>query len=518
MARRPNFLCLVADQFRHDLLGCAGRRVVRTPHLDRLAAEGVRFDRCYSVHPLCMATRATWFTGLTPRAHGVRCNGVPLDPRIPTLGAALAGAGYRTHGVGKIHLKPFFPQTSLDAATLRPEDWPEAMPLWNDGRLTRLPAPYYGLQTVDFHGGNGHRAYGHYMNWLLERETRGREMLAPPPGVEMNFERAVEVAWTCRLPEELHITAWAAERAERFLAEASATGQPFFLWVSVPEPHPPYMAPAPWAGLYDPTDMPEPNRRAGELDSLPPHYRRLFETGLPTAGRIAPTNVPEEARRRVTAMVYGMVGQFDAMVGRILAALEARGLADDTAVVFMSDHGQMLGDHWMYSMPPSHLDGNLRVPSVWRWPSGFQRGVVSNALVSHLDFAPTVLDLAGVPIPAGRVPPAAEAPLQRRPWPGRSLRPILASSQAEAQDSVIAENDEDYLGMRMRTLITPDHHITVYAGECYGELYDLRSDPRQVVNLWDDPGAQSLKRDLQARLLDRMAETDDVLPRRMGHA
>ncbi len=514
----PNFLFIVADQFRHDLLGCAGHPVVKTPNLDRLASQGVRFDRCYSVHPLCMATRATWFTGLVPRAHGTRCNGVPLDTSLPTLPGALLAAGYRTHGIGKIHMNPYFPQGDIDVDTMLPRDWPEAGPIWLSRRIERLPSPYYGLQTVDFMGGNGHNVYGQYADWLLEREPRGRELLAPGPGVKFSFEKSVEATWPSRLPEELHLTRWASECAEEFLSEAARADRPFFLWVSIPDPHPPYTAPPPWCGMYVPEDVVMPVRREGELDDLPPHYRQLFETGIPTAGRIAPTNVPENCHRQTVAMAYGMVSQFDAMVGSVLASLEKHGLADDTVVAFMSDHGQMLGDHWMYSMPPCHMDGTLRVPSIWRAPGRFAEGVTSDALVSHLDLAPTVLDLAGVPIPEGPAPPVPEAPLERPAWPGRSMSPLLKGEVARIQDSVIAENDADYLGMRMRTLITKDHHITIYAGESFGELYDLASDPDQLHNLWNDPSSRELKRDLQVQLMYRFAETDNTLPRRMGHA
>ena len=518
MSQKPNFVFFVADQWRYDWLGCAGHPALRTLNLDRLAAEGVRLDRCYSVHPLCMATRATWFTGLTPRGHGTRCNGVPTDPRLPTMPGALADAGYRTHGVGKMHLNPYFPHPALDPDTLDAREWPEAMPLWMSGRLDRLPVPYYGLQTVDFKGGNGHRGYGDYWKWLLQREPKARELLAPPPGVEMDFERRVEVAWPSRLPQELQSSAWAAECAEGFLGEASADEQPFFLWLSIPDPHPPYSASKPWCDMYEPGGMPMPVRREGELDDLPPHYKRLYEKGLKTAGRIAPTNVSDEVHRRVAAMACGMASAFDDMVGRVMRSLEDNGLLENTIVCFMSDHGQMMGDHWMYSMPPCHMDGTLRVPSLWRFPQRFLQGEVSSSLVSHLDFAPTVLDLAGVPIPEGRTPPEPEAPQQRPPWPGRSMVPLLTGAADAIRDRVIAENDEDYLGLRMRTLITRRYALTCYIGETYGELYDLQEDPKQLYNLWDDFGCRQTRLELQAHMMERFAETDNTLPRRMGHA
>lgn len=173
----------------------------------------------------------------------------------------------------------------------------------------------------------------------------------------------------------------------------------------------------------------------------------------------------------------------------------------------------MMGDHWMYSMPPCHLDGSIRVPSIWSCPERFSQGAVSDALVSHLDFAPTILDLAGVPVPEGTVPPSPEAPRARGPWPGRSMEPLLTGEGERIQDSVITEFDADYLGLRLRTLITDDAQITIYANESYGELYDLRNDPHQLHNLWDDASAKETKRKLQVRLLHRLAETDATLPR-----
>lgn len=518
MPDTPNVVCIVADQWRFDWLGCRSNTPLQTPHIDRLAAEGVRFERCYTNHPMCMATRATWFTGLTPRGHGVRCNGIGLDRNLPTMPGALAEAGYRTHGIGKMHLNPYFPHVDFDPESLDPADWPEAMPVWMNQRITNLPAPYYGLQSVDFKGGNGHRGYGNYFQWLLQREPRARELMAPPQGVDMNFETSVEVAWPSQLPEELQATSWAVECAHNFIHSAALADDPFFLWVSIPDPHPPYTASTPWCDMYDPADMPPATRRDGELDDLPPHYRVLHDRGLMTAGRIAPTNVPDERRRQVLAMAYGMASAFDAMVGRIMDDLERTNQLDNTVIVFTSDHGQMMGDHWMYNMPPCHMDGTIRVPGIWRWPARFQQNMVSQALISHLDFAPTVLDLAGVPIPEGRTPPRPEADNQRPPWPGRSFLPILVGEQERTQDSVLTEFDADYLGLRLRTLITDTHQMTIYAGQPYGELFDLIDDPGQLHNRWDDPAMKGTRAELTERLLHRLAETDNVLPRRMGHA
>ncbi|MGD8239831.1 MAG: sulfatase-like hydrolase/transferase, partial [Armatimonadota bacterium] len=137
-------MCFVTDQQRADHLGCAGNPVLSTSNTDRLAASGIRFDRAYVNNPLCMPDRATMFTGRTARGHGVRTNGIPLDPRIPTLPQALADAGYRTHSVGKVHLRTFGLPKGVPPETLDPQEFPESGGMWSSGRIDAVPVPYYG--------------------------------------------------------------------------------------------------------------------------------------------------------------------------------------------------------------------------------------------------------------------------------------------------------------------------------------------------------------------------------------
>ena len=357
----------------------------------------------------------------------------------------------------------------------------------------------------------------HEDTWLLEREPDGPRVMAPPPAGESEY--ALRRVWPNDLPAELHYTQWMTERARMALRRFSTEGRPFLLWHSFPDPHPPYTTPHPWCDRYDPADVPPPDRREGELDDLPPHYRLQFEERFLTSGCMGLTDIPEDHTRRMRAMTYGMVSQVDHHVGLVLEELERLGMAENTVVVFMSDHGRCLGDHWMDNMPPAHYDETLRVPSLWRFPGHFAAGTATGALASHLDFAPTLLELAGVPIPEGEIPPTPECERQRSPWPGRSLVPVLTGEVDSVQDAVIAELDEDYLGMQLRTLITQDHWMTVYGGgREFGELYDLREDPCQLYNRWDDPNCQAVKHELQGELLYRLIETGSVLPRRLCHA
>ena len=513
--RRPNVVVFVADQMRADHLGCAGNRVVQTPNVDALAARGVRFDRAYVANPLCQPARATLFTGLTPRGHGVRTNGIALDGRLPLLPEVLRQAGYRTHSVGKLHLRNYgeAPPEGCDG---RCDDrYAESRHCWADGRVQALPPGYGGFETADFTGGHGAWIFGQYLTWLREQDPAAPALLGPEAGTPP--ASAAPESWTMALPEHLHYNTWVADRSIDFL-QSRADDRPFFLWCSFPDPHHPYCPPEPWASMYRDADVPMPTRRPGELDDLPPHYQRSFVEDVRLAGRFGPTRIEDEQLRDVIRLTYGMVSMVDHNVGRVLGALDRQGLRDDTVVVFLSDHGDMLGDHWMLNKGPFHFDGLLRVPMIWSWPGRWAEGAVCDRLVGHLDFAPTLLDLAGAPIPEGLAPAEPVAAAQLPPWPGASIADLLVDPARPGRDRLLVENDEDYLGLRLRTLVTERYQLTVYPGQEYGELFDLVEDPGQLRNLWCSPAHAALKTELRLRLLDELVRTDSALPRRMVHA
>lgn len=519
-ARRPNVLVFVTDQQRYDHLGHAGNPVLRTPRIDRIARRGVRFARHYVNNPLCQPARATLFTGLSPRGHGVRTNGIALDPTVPTMTQALLDAGYRTHAAGKLHLQNYFPPRGL---ATDPSDEPidprvdlERRDLWRAGRIAGLPRPYYGFASTDLAGFHGPGTFGDYLRWLEREHPEAVPLLSserprvPPTGADQS--------WKSALPADLHVTTWIADRAIAFLQRERRDDQPFFLWCSFTDPHHPYCPPAPYDDLYDPADVPMPTRRAGELDDLAPFFRRIHEEDVQVSGRGAATRLSDAHVREIVAHTYGMIGLIDDNVGRVLDELARLGLSEETVVVFMSDHGDMLGDHWLLNKGPFHFEGLLHVPFVVSWPGRVREGATSAALTSHLDFAPTILDLCGVPIPEGRTPPESEAPAAPPPWPGRSLVPLLTSDRAAVREAVVVENDEDYLGLRLRTLVTDRWKLTTYAGQPFGELFDLAGDPGELHNRWDDPAYRSVRDDLRLRLLDELVLTDSALPRRLAHA
>ena len=172
----------------------------------------------------------------------------------------------------------------------------------------------------------------------------------------------------------------------------------------------------------------------------------------------------------------------------------------------------------MWGKGPYHYDGVVRVPFLVRWPGVARGGVRHEEVTSLVDFAPTVLDMAGVPIPEGPVPTTTEAPGAPPAWPGRSLVPVLTGRDSDTDTSALVEDDQDYLGFRMRTLVTQRYRLTAYSGQPYGELFDFQEDPNEFRNLWDEPGYRALRDDLRLELLDKLMETGSPLPRQMSRS
>ena len=520
MPDRPNFLIFIVDQWHPGCMGYAGHPAVRTPNIDALAAGGTRFDRMYTSCPISMPARATMFTGLTPRGHRVRANGIALDASVPTFTEALRRAGYHTHCSGKIHLHVAGQRLGLDAASLDPADFPECREFWLSGKITELPLPFYGLESADYFGGCGHGAYGPYVDWLRSEHAEqahlffDRVAIEPPSPAAELFNRA---SYKWALPAELHAATWIADRTVDFLR--SAGDRPFCLMCSIQEPHPPFAPPAGYAYRYDPKDVPPPLGRAGELDDLPPHFRQMVEGEIVTSGNPAePMNASAPYRPEIAAHYYGLIELVDDQVGRVLAALEDRGLAENTVVMFLADHGEALGDHGLWGKGPYHFDSVIRVPFIVRWPGRTRAGGVCDRVSGLVDFAPTILEMAGAPVPEGLLPDPLESPQAPPAWPGRSLVGALTGEQADTDADALVEMDEDYLGFKMRTLVTRGHRITCYSGQPYGELFDLQEDPNEYRNLWDDPASQPLREDLRARLLNKIMETDISLPRQISRS
>jgi arylsulfatase A-like enzyme len=485
-SEKPNVLCFVTDQLRADHLACYGNPDVRTPNIDRLAQEGVLFEESYVANPVCSPNRASMFTGRYPKAHRLRENGNGLPPEEVTLPQALGEAGYRTASFGKLHLAPFGLEMDIPA---REFERVESTHYWAQGG--ELPMPYHGLEHVYYVGGHGHYTFGHY-----KRELEAQHPCAWDLMLQKNAAENPD-AFAClksAIPEELHYNTAIADKTIEYLHGLDGDA-PFFIWCSFPDPHHPFSPPAPWSERYDPDEMTvRPARREGEFDDLPPYMGEH-----PFARK-----VPDDELRHIYALEYGMISMVDHNIGRVLNALEEAGLLENTAIAFFSDHGDMMGDHNLILKGPLFFRGLMRVPTILRLPDRMREPQRTDAFFSTVDLCPTLLDLAGVEIPAA--------------VQGVSQYPVLTGEADAARDCVYAEYDTTGHGDRLRYLRTPDWSLTFYAEHDYGMFFDLNEDPDELHNLWDSPAHREVKRDLLLQLLLQTADADDWLPPKLCHA
>lgn len=489
-AQRPNVLLVLTDQQRRDSLGCYGNPIGRTPNLDRLASRGVRFDRNYVANPICMPNRLSIFTGRNIRNHGLWTNGL-LVGECRTLPGWFAEHGYRTASIGKIHFTPYGGRAgNLESA----EYWKsaEANPDWY--------GPYWGFQHVELT--IGHTAQlAHYGQWF---RTYGgtAEMMKPHPVV------AGGDSYRRRLPEELHDSAFVAERSIAFLRECRHADQPFFLVASFPDPHHPFDPPETVAAQYDPAAVPLPVGGREDLAARPPHYLQHFRGEWSRHGLVAPAHpdgYSEVATRERIAHTCAMVELIDRNVGRILEHLEQSGLADNTIVVFTSDHGELLGDHGLWYKGPFYYEGLLNTPLIVAGP-GLLSGVVSDALFSDLDIAPTLCDLAAIP-----------------PLPGMdgvSQKTHLDDPRRRVRDHCLIEYRNGYgaADVSSKCIVADDMKYVRYQ-DGVEELTDLGEDPQEMFNLAaSSANAGGTVAQMRTRLLDAILATECKTPEQLSHA
>jgi arylsulfatase A-like enzyme len=502
---RPSFLVFCLDQIGAHSLGAYGNSDARTPNIDRLASRGRLALRAYCNNPVCMPSRATLITGLTPRQHGCVTNGVPLPADVPTVGQALSKAGYRTFSAGKLHLQP-----GLDAGKREalPEfSWEDAV-RWNAGQITSLPEGYYGFAQSAYVSGHVSGCYGQYAQ-QMQREHPG--LLEAYAGTDSRTRGDNILCWQTEVPAELHYNHWIADRTIDFLSQAGR--EPFFAWCSFPDPHGPWAAAREYADAFDPDALKLPehwNETEDPLEILS-QYRRKLPDFLRVLSR--------RGLAEVTAQTYGMLEHIDANIGRVVEALKRNGQADNTVIVLLADHGEYLGAHGLVGKTPWPYQELLRIPMLYVLPDSVGDGEPGplETPVSTLDFVPTVLDLAGVDASGMFQPGRAKSRLE---LPGQSLLPWLHGDQTCPDRAIVCEFDNTMhrpLQLRMRTLIRRDYKLTLYDNQQGGLLFHLPSDPLERRNLWSDPQHQSARHELTEQLLRRLITGDRfVLPRWIG--
>ena len=466
----PNVLWICTDQQRFDTIRALGNDRINTPNLDRLVAGGVALENAFAQSPVCTPSRAAFLTGRYPRTTGCRQNGqrIPADERLVTR--ILADAGYTCGLSGKLHLASCA-----------------------GGRVEERIDDGYSVFHWSHHPQPDWPENG-YTRWLAAHGQSWEDLCKGPATPYVKHG----------VPAEYHQTTWCAEKAVEFIHEHRAG--PWLFSFNCFDPHHPFDPPPEYLRRYRVEEMPLPRFRPGELDNKP-HYQRLdHEWAHNEPGYFNVGAMTDDDRRQVTAAYYAMIELIDDQVGRMLRAVDQSGQMDNTIVIFMSDHGEMLGDHGLYLKGPHFYDEAVRVPLILSWPGRFRAGLRADALVELVDLAPTLLEAAGVDVPAS--------------MQARSLVPIL-TGQADPSVHREAVYSEYYNAWTHRhsyatMLRTHREKIVVYHGVDEGELYDLDAAPHEFDNLWDDPRCASMKMRLLKEAFDRSVFTMDPAPPRLG--
>ena len=413
---KPNVLILYPDQMRFDAMGCSGNPLVKTPHIDRLASQGVRFDHAYASFPLCCPFRASVMTGKFAHAHGMYANHYPISLEQTFLAEVFRDHGYRTGYIGKWHL---------------------------DGGIKHGYIPPDRRLGFDWFVGfnRGHE----YFNSIFYRQDD------PTPRVSKRYEPDVQTD---------HLLEFLDETDER----------PFLAMVSWGPPHPPLVMPEEYETMYAEDEVP------------------------------VRENSPDEAGSRAfLARYYGMVTAIDDNVGRIMNYLDEKGLCDNTIVYFVSDHGEMAGEHGLYDKRV-YYEASMRVPLIVRWPEKLAGDRVADGLVyPGVDLMPTLLELCEIPIPDS--------------VQGTSFAPVLRDETTSGHDVIhykwLMESDgpEKVLTARrgMRT------HDWLYAATQSGPevLFNLRNDPLEMDNLVNRASHRDIVEELDGTMKTHMDETND---------
>ncbi|MEM7406716.1 MAG: sulfatase-like hydrolase/transferase [Pseudomonadota bacterium] len=514
--QRPNFLFIITDQQRADWLGCAGHPVVRTPHIDALASRGTRFERFYVASPVCMPNRASLMTGRFPTTHGLRYNGCFLPATANTFVDVLKADGYRTASIGKSHLQPF---TTVPPVARAPFDsgpieeawqkdghdyWQEQPTRYDGTSRYDFRTPYYGFDHVDMVVGHSDQVDGHYLQWLRAQTPDWDRLRDRNHQLPHNY--SCPQAYRTAIPEELYPTAYVRDRACEWLKAQQDADQPFFAFVSFPDPHHPFTPPGRYWDMYDPDEfrVPLPYSRH---QNPPMPMRACME--LAQAGRdpITPTTafslLDERQIREAMALSAGMISMVDDAIGDLTRTLTEAGLTENTVICFNSDHGEYMGDYNLMLKGALSTEGINRVPFIWVEP-GQEQTAVSHAMGSTVDISSTVLARAG-----------------SKPYfgmQGENLLPCLQGADSE-RDAVLVEFNDAVPRMgfktpaRVRTLVTPDVRFSIYKDEPWGELYDREVDPEDTHNRFDDPAKRSQRADLALELNHRLIGLMDESPR-----
>lgn len=462
---KPNVLWLMSDQHNANCLGAAGHPDARTPHLDALAAEGVRFTQAFCNNPVCGPSRASLLTGQYPHTHGITGNDIAdlYAPADANVAQHFRIHGWQTALIGKAHL---------------PRRW--------------LESGFEYLRLSDLcDARSGDPLSCHYFAHLVKHGLGDRydhgTLFPPHPGAGMR-------AFTSAIPFAHSLEKWTGDEALAFLESHRDPARPFFLKVSFQRPHDPYSPSPESVALYDAETLTLPDSAADFFDRRfegKPRFQREYIGGEVEGYPYRPRDRAD--LRRQLAHHFALLTVIDEQIGRVVARLQETGEWENTLVCYLADHGDFAGEHGLALKNLGIYESVHRIPLLVRWPGGGPRGTTAGGIVESVDLFPTLCAAAGLPVPAS--------------VEGHDLRPV-ADGAAGGLGHTVCE--WDFATAAQRTVFavrTPEHRLVYYlADPDDGELYDRRTDPGELHNLYRDPAHRDVREQLTRLILNHVGK------------
>jgi len=456
---QKNFLVIITDQQRRDTLGAYGSEICQTPSLDQLAESGVRFDNAYSICALCSPARASIYTGVYPQRHGEVRNEMEFADGVKLVSQYFGEAGYSSGFVGKWH---------CGSAKL-PKDF----------GFEGMNVPGYGNCSKTFE----------YCDYLRRNGLEQGEIIPLGTGWYSN----ILLVGMRTGPVEASIPYFLADETIRMLKEHQSRGKPFIIFCNFWGPHQPYLPTEPYASMYDPREIPPWRNFYDDLEGKPNAHRRYNDAFIGEGGKMRDW----KEWSKWVAKYFGFVTMIDAQIGRILQALEALHLEEETVVLFTPDHGDHTGAHGGIHNKASMMYQEMyHIPFIMRVP-GIGAGRVVNQPITNMDVLPTLLDLAGI--------------RADRQMDGRSLCSLLADEEtADWEDDVMCViNGVHYL--YESRMVTDGRYKYVFNAPETDEFYDLEHDPWEMRNLIEEKAYKEEIAHMRSRLIYWAEKSEDPL-------
>jgi len=462
--KRPNVLFILSDQHNAKCLGHKGHPDVKTSNLDRMAAEGVRFDNAVTQNPICTPSRMCFISGQYAHNHGYYGLSGPNPNGLPTMFGHFRQHGYRTGAIGKIHCPEYWVEDDCDVF----HETCDSSVGGRSGQYTRY------LRDRDIDNLEDHVAW-------QEFGRRGRQTCDGRPS-KVSYRDGQE--------------GWSVTKGIEFMEQAKADDVPFFLHISLPKPHQCYTPAKEFWDLYHEENLTLPPNADFEGEHRAPHLAKMVENWKRAGWPLLEPKTFEAARLRKLHGYLGNISHVDHAVGELLDFIDHNGLGDDTIVVYSADHGDYAAEHGIMEKAPGIChDAITRIPYIWRWGGQLSAGHVATELVETVDVSATLCSLCDLP------------PMETSD--GKNITSLLKGEGGEVRDIAVTEFawSKSVQKGDWRLVYYPPEMFKEEYPDGFGELYNLADDPWEMNNRFFDADQQERVREMQADLLNWLITT-----------